>query len=47
MKTMSVVEYSRDSLGPIKDEIVTLAEAEGLTAHANSISIRFPEEGRL
>ena len=29
----------------IKDQIITLAEAEKLTAHANSIRVRFEEEG--
>ena len=41
LKTMSVIEYSRDTLEPIKDEIITLAQSEQLTAHANSIQIRF------
>ena len=43
LKTMSVVEFDRASLGPIAGEIVTLAEAEHLTAHANSIRVRFSE----
>lgn len=43
LKTMSVVEFDRASLGPIAGEIVTLAEAEHLTAHANSIRVRFFE----
>ena len=43
LKTMSVVEFGRDSLGPIAGEIVALAEAEHLTAHANSIRVRFSE----
>ena len=43
LKTMSVVEFDRDSLGPIAGEIVALAEAEHLTAHANSIRVRFSE----
>ncbi|NCE64243.1 histidinol dehydrogenase [Pseudoflavonifractor sp. 524-17] len=41
LKTMSVVEYSWDTLAPIKDHIITLAESEKLTAHANSIAVRF------
>ena len=41
LKTMSVVEYGRDTLAPIRDQIVALAEAERLTAHANSIRVRF------
>ena len=45
LKTMSVIQYDRESLDPIKDQIITLAEAEKLTAHANSIRVRFEEEG--
>lgn len=44
LKTMSVVEYSAASLSPIQDEIIALAEAEHLTAHANSIRVRFEQE---
>lgn len=41
LKTMSVIEFDRTSLAPIKDKIITLAESEKLTAHANSIKVRF------
>ena len=41
LKTMSVIEFDRTALEPISREIVTLAEAEKLTAHANSIKVRF------
>lgn len=41
IKTMSIIEFDRTSLAPIKDKIVTLAESEKLTAHANSIKVRF------
>lgn len=41
LKTMSVVEFSRETLAPIREEIVTMAEVEHLTAHANSIRVRF------
>ncbi|MEA4933139.1 MAG: histidinol dehydrogenase [Lawsonibacter sp.] len=41
LKTMSVVEFDRASLEPISQKIITLAEAEKLTAHANSIRVRF------
>ena len=44
LKTMSVIQYDRASLAPVKDEIITLARAEKLTAHANSIRVRFEEE---
>ena len=41
LKTMSVLEFDRTSLEPISGEIITLAQAEKLTAHANSIQVRF------
>lgn len=41
LKSTSIIEYSRDSLRPIKDQIITIAESEKLTAHANSIRVRF------
>ena len=44
LKTMSVIEYDQDSLAPIRSQIIALAEAEHLTAHANSIRVRFGEE---
>lgn len=43
LKTMSVIEYDRDTLSPVKDKIITLAMSEKLTAHANSIQVRFEE----
>ena len=43
LKTMSVIQYDRASLSPVKEEIITLAESEKLTAHANSIRVRFEE----
>lgn len=44
LKTMSVVEYGRDDLEPIHGQVVAMAEAERLTAHANSIRVRFGED---
>ncbi len=41
LKTMSVLEFDRASLEPISGEITALAECEKLTAHANSIRVRF------
>ena len=41
LKTMSVIQYDRASLEPVKDEVITLARSEGLTAHANAIEVRF------
>ena len=41
LKTMSVIEYDRASLEKVSGQVITLAEAEHLTAHANSIKVRF------
>lgn len=41
LKSMSVLEYDRESLAPISDQIIAMAQSEGLTAHANSIQVRF------
>lgn len=40
VKKSSFLYYTKDALEEAKDDIVTLAEAEGLTAHANSIKVR-------
>ena len=44
VKKTSVLEYGREDLERVKDEIITLAQSEHLTAHANSIQVRFAEE---
>ena len=41
LKTMSVIEYDRDSLEKVHRQVITLAQSEHLTAHANSIQVRF------
>lgn len=41
LKTMSIIEFEQTSLAPIKEKIITLAQSEKLTAHANSIQVRF------
>lgn len=41
IKKSSFIYYTEEELRKAKDEIVTLAETEGLTAHANSIKVRF------
>lgn len=46
LKTMSVIQYDKEDLARVSDQVVTLARSEGLTAHANSIQVRF-EEGAL
>ncbi len=43
LKTMSVLEFDRASLEPIHQQVIAFAEAEHLTAHANSIRVRFGE----
>ncbi len=40
VKKMSVIEYTRDALMATADQIVTVANNEQLTAHANSILVR-------
>lgn len=44
IKKSSIISYSREALEAIHGDIETFAEAEHLTAHANSIRVRFPEE---
>lgn len=44
IKKSSIVYYSKEALAPIQKDIVAFAEAEQLTAHANSIRVRFEEE---
>lgn len=46
MKKTSIISYSRQALEKVHKDIETFAESEGLTAHANSIRVRF-EEGNL
>lgn len=41
MKKSSVIYYNKKALEKVKDEVMTLAEVEGLTAHKNSIKVRF------
>ncbi|MBD3175557.1 MAG: histidinol dehydrogenase [Armatimonadia bacterium] len=43
MRRSSVLEYSLGALKTDAQDIITLAEAEGLTAHARSVRIRFEE----
>lgn len=41
VKRSSFIYYTRDALEKAKDDTVLIAEREGLTAHANSIRVRF------
>ncbi len=40
IKSMSIIEYDKKKLAESADDIIRLAEVEGLDAHANSIRIR-------
>ena len=44
IKKSSVIYYSREALKPVHKDIETFAEQEELTAHANSIKVRFENE---
>lgn len=41
IKKSSYLYYSKEALFGVKDKVVKFAETEGLTAHANSIKVRF------
>ena len=41
IKKSSIIYYSKKALEPVKDDIIKFAESEFLTAHANSIKVRF------
>lgn len=43
IKKSSIISYSREALAPVYQDIVQFAECEKLTAHANSIRVRFEE----
>lgn len=43
IKKSSIIAYSREALEPIHKDIIKFAEAERLTAHANSIKVRFED----
>ena len=44
MKKSSIVYYSREALEAVHEDIETFAKAERLTAHANSIAVRFEKK---
>lgn len=44
VKKSSLVYYSKEALKAVHKDIIRFAEAEGLTAHANSIAVRFEQE---
>lgn len=41
IKKSSIISYSKEALAPVWQDIVQFAESEQLTAHANSIRVRF------
>lgn len=43
IKKSSLISYSREALEEIHEDIIRFAEAEHLTAHANSVAVRFPK----
>lgn len=44
IKKTSIISYSREALEKVHRDIETFAVSEGLTAHANSIRVRFEEK---
>ena len=44
VKKSSIISYSKDALRAVYKDIDLFAMSEGLTAHANSIAVRFEEE---
>lgn len=46
MKKTSIIAYTSPALLSVAEDIITLAEAEGLQAHANAIRVRVAKEGK-
>ncbi len=44
IKKSSIISYSKDALEKVQTDIETFAMGEGLSAHANSIEVRFKEK---
>lgn len=44
IKKTSIISYSREALEKVHSDIELFAEKEGLTAHANSIKVRFEDK---
>lgn len=44
IKKSSIISYSKEALEPIHEDIIQFANAEQLTAHANSIRVRFEDK---
>lgn len=43
IKKSSIISFSKEALAPIHEDIMAFANAEQLTAHANSIKVRFED----
>jgi histidinol dehydrogenase len=46
LKKTSLIAYTRDALAGVGEDIVRLAETEGLHAHANSVLVRLENDKR-
>ena len=46
IKKSSIIYYSREALEEVHEDIESFAKSEQLTAHANSIAVRFEDEGK-
>ena len=44
LRKMSVIRYTREAVHADAADIIRLAEAEGLSAHANAVRLRAEEE---
>ena len=44
IKKSSVIYYSKDALYKVHEDVIKFAQSERLTAHANSMAVRFKEE---
>lgn len=44
IKKSSLISYSKEALEAVHEDIITFAKAEHLTAHANSVAVRFGKE---
>src|SRR5699024_97930 len=47
MKKSSIIHYSKEALIEVAEHIITLANTEGLTAHANAIRMRKDDKDAL
>ena len=41
IKKSSYIYYTKEALSEVKDKVIKLSDVEGLTAHGNSIKVRF------